>query len=115
MATQITNIPQEVQEQLDRTPDQRKAEMVVRRQARLDAMTVEQRQLLQDRIDRIDAVPMDKRHAFMQASRLGMVAGSIKAQVEEGLKFDDLLDSLDAVETEAVNWLVNQVTAARSK
>ncbi len=115
MAEQIPDIPQAIQERLDRTPAERKAELEARRQARLAAMTAEQRQAAQARIDRINAVPADKRPAFVQASRLAMVARSLKMQIEAGMNFADLIDSLDATETEAVYWLADRVTAERNK
>ena len=108
------NIPQEVQDRLNRTAARRKAERQARRQAQLAAMTPSQRQALQARIDRIEAVPAPKRSAFMQASRLAVTARTIKARVEGGMSMRDVLDSLDTNETAAVNWLTEQVMAIRS-
>ena len=52
MAREIPNIPQGIQDQLSKTPAERKAELLARRQARLDALTPQQRQKVQDRIPR---------------------------------------------------------------
>lgn len=114
MAKQISDIPQNLQERLSKTPAERKADLEARRQVRLDAMTPQQRQAAQDRIDRIDAVPLDNRPALMQASRLAMVARSIRSQVTAGLKLDETLALLTTDEADAVNWLVDQLTAARA-
>ena len=114
MANQIQDVPQAIQERLSRTPAQRKAELEAKRQARLAAMTPQQRQALQARTDRINAVPVKKRPAFAQASRLAAVARSLKVRGEAGMKFADLLGLLDASETEAVAWLADQVIAARN-
>ena len=114
MAKLIPDIPQAIQDRLNRTPAERKAELETRRQARLDALTPEQRQAAQQRIDRIDAVPIDKRPTFVQASRLAMVARSIKSQVDAGLKLNEALAMLNTEEADAVNWLADQVIAERS-
>jgi len=114
MAKQTPDIPQDIQDRLSKTPAERKAELLARRQARLDAMTPQQRQKVQDRIDRIDAVPMTKRPTFMQSSRLAMTAKAIKARVDGGMLLRDVIDALNAEEKAAVDWLVDQVVAARS-
>jgi len=114
MAKLIPDIPQDIQQRLNKTPAERKADLESRRQARLDAMTPQQRQAVQDRIDRIEAVPIDKRPALMQASRLAMVARSIRSQVDAGLRLDEALTLLTADEADAVNWLANQLIAERS-
>lgn len=113
MAKQIQNIPQAIQDRLNRTPAERKAELEAKRQARLAAMTPQQRQEAQQRIDRINAVPVQKRPAFVQASRLAMAARTLRARTEAGMKFEDVFGSLDATETDAVNWLADQVVAVR--
>jgi len=115
MAKQFPEIPQALQDRLNRTPAERKAQLEAKRQARLAVMTPQQRQEAQQRIDRINAVPVQKRPAFIQASRLAMVARTLKARTDAGMKFEDVFGSLDSNETEAVNWLADQVIAARSK
>jgi len=115
MAKQISNIPQAIQDRLNRTPAERKAQLEAKRQARLAAMTPQQRQEAQQRIDRINAVPVQNRPTFIQASRLAVVARTLKARAEAGMKFEDIFGSLDTAETDAVNWLADQVIAARSK
>ena len=114
MAKLIPDIPQDIQQRLNKTPAERKADLESRRQARLDAMTPQQRQAAQDRIDRIEAVPIGKRPALMQASRLAMVARSIRSQVTAGLQLDEALALLTTDEADAVNWLANQLIAERS-
>ena len=114
MAKQTPDIPQDIQDRLGKTPAERKAELLARRQARLDAMTPQQRQKLQARIDRINAVPVAKRRAFMQSNRLAMTAKAIKARVDGGMPVRDVLDALNAEEKATVDWLVDQVIAARS-
>ena len=101
MANQIQDVPQAIQERLSRTPAERKAELEAKRQARLAAMTAEQRQALQARTDRINAVPVKKRPAFAQASRLTAVARSLKVRVEASMKFANLLEMPHAGEAEA--------------
>ena len=107
------DIPQEVQDRLNRTPAQRKAELDAKRQERLDAMTPEERQAAQAHIDRVNAIPDDKRPAFVQGARLAVTAKTIKARVDDGMDLRDVLDLLDVDETAAVDWLADQVTAAR--
>jgi hypothetical protein len=107
------DIPQEVQDRLNRTPAQRKADLDALRQQRLDAMTPEERQAAQAHIDRVNAVPDDKRPAFVQASRLAVTAKTIRAQVETGLGLRDVLDLLNPEEAAAVNWLADAVTTTR--
>ena len=114
MAKLIPDIPQAIQDRLNRTPAERKAELETRRQARLDALTPEQRQTAQERIDRIEAVPTDKRPTFVQASRLAIVARSIRSQVNAGLKLDEALALMNTDEADTVNWLADQVIAERS-
>ncbi len=107
------NIPQEVQDRLNRTPAQRKADLEAKRQARLDAMTPEQRAAAQAHVDRVNAVPDDKRPAFIEGSRLAVTASSIKTSVDGGMNLRDMLDQLNAVEMTAVDWLADAVIAAR--
>ena len=114
MAIPTPNIPPEVQDRLNRTPAQRKADLEAKRQARLDAMTPAQRQAAQAYIDRVNAIPDDKRPAFVEASRLAVTARTIQARVQGGMSMRDVLDSLDATEMAAVDWLANQVTTART-
>ena len=114
MAKQFPEIPQALQDRLNRTPAERKAQLEAKRQARLAVMTPQQRQEAQQRIDRINAVPVQKRPAFIQASRLAMVARTLRARTEAGMKFEDIFGSLDTTETDAVNWLADQVIAARN-
>ena len=108
MAKQIPDIPPDIQDRLGKTPAERKAELLARRQACLDAMTPQQRQKFQDRIDRINAVPVAKRRAFMQSTRLATTAKAIKARVEGGLPMRDVLELLDADEMAALEWLADQ-------
>jgi len=108
------DIPPEVQDRLNRTPVQRKADLEAKRQARLDAMTPEERAAAQAHIDRVDAIPDEKRPAFVQGARLAVTAKTIKARVDGGMDLRDVLDQLDAEETAAVDWLADQVTAART-
>jgi len=108
------DIPQEVQDRLNRTPAQRKADLEAKRQARLDAMTLEERQAAQMQIDRVNAIPDDKRPAFAQASGLAVTAKTIKARVDGGMALRDVLDQLNAEESAAVDWLVSAVTIART-
>ena len=114
MAREIPDIPQDIQQRLNKTPAERKADLEARRQVRLDALTPEQRQAAQQRIDRIEAVPIDKRPTFVQASRLAMVSRSIKSQVDAGLKLDEALALLNTEEADAVNWLADGIVAERS-
>lgn len=107
------DLPQEVQDRLNRTPAQRKADLEAKRQERLDAMTPEERVAAQAQIDRVDAIPDDKRPAFVQGARLAVTAKTIKARVDGGMNLRDVLDQLNAEETAAVDWLVAAVTAAR--
>jgi len=107
------DIPQEVQDRLNRTPAQRKADLDISRQARLDAMTPEERQAALAHIDRVNAVPDDKRPAFIEGSRLAVTVESIKTSVDGGMNLRDVLDQLDASELAAVDWLADAVIAAR--
>jgi hypothetical protein len=110
-----TDIPQDFQERLSKTPAERKADLDARRQARLDAMTPQQRQAAQDRIDRIEAVPIDKRPTLVQTSRLAMVARSIRSQVDAGLQLDEALALLTGEESANVNWLADAIVADRNQ
>ena len=114
MAREMANVPQDIQDRLSKTPAERKAELLARRQARLDALTPQQRQKVQDRIDRISAVPVNKRPSLMQGLRLGSTARAIKARIEGGMSLQDVIDALDTDEKAAVDWLVDQVVAGRS-
>lgn len=114
MAKQTPDMPQDIQDRLSKTPAERKADLLAQRQTKLAAMTPQERQKLQDRADRVEAVPLAKRPAFLHASRLASAAQAIKVRVEGGMPLRDVIDSLDATEKAAVNWLTNQLTAARA-
>lgn len=114
MAKQTPDIPQDIQDRLSKTPSERKADLLARRQTRLAAMTPQERQKLEDRADRVEAVPFTKRPAFLQASRLASAAQAIKARVDGGMPLRDVIDSLDATEKAAVDWLADQLIAERS-
>jgi hypothetical protein len=77
-------------------------------------MTPEERQAAQAHIDRVNAVPDENRPAFVQGARLAVTAKTIKARVEVGMDLRDVLDLLNAEEMAAVNWLADQVAAART-
>jgi len=111
----MANIPQDIQDRLNRTPEQRKAELEARRQARLDAMTPEQRQKVQEQIDRINAVQLDKQPVFVHGWRLLTVARSFQSRAAQGINLTDSLALLTAQEMEAVDWLADQIVAARTK
>ena len=109
-----TGITPNILEPLVKTPAQRRSELESRRQARLAAMTVEERQAAQQRIDRFTAVPVDQRLVFAQAIRFARIANSIKGQVEGGASLTGLLQLLNTEEFADVNWLVDAIVAQRS-
>ena len=109
-----TEITPTILEPLVKTPEQRKAELELRRQSRLAEMTVEEQAAAQQRINRFAALPIDQRPAYLQVERLARIARSVRGQVEGGVSLTGLLALLNTEESTDVNWLVDAIVTQRS-
>jgi len=109
---ELTSAEQQAVERMRMTPAERAAEQQARKQARLDAMTPEVRQVIEDRNARVDAMDPTQRRVFLAGRRLVGTARSLKLEVQKGLSFDEAVASLEQAEAEAVDWLRGKLADA---
>ena len=109
---ELTRAEQQAVERMRMTPAERAAEQQARKQARLDAMTPEVRQIIEDRNALVDAMNPAHRRAFLAGRRLAGTARSLKLEVQKGLSFDEAMASLEQAEAEAVDWLRGKLADA---
>ena len=107
---ELTPAEQQAVERMRMTPADRVAEQQARKEARLDAMAPEVRQVIEERNARVDAMDPSQRRTFLAGRRLAGTARSLKLEVQKGLSFSEAMASLEPAEAEAVDWLRGKLT-----
>jgi len=95
---------QQVVERMRLTPEQRQAEVEARRQERLDTLTPEQKQALEDRESRIAAMTAPQ--------RLAGIARAMRRDAAKGVGLSAALAAVDPVNQADVDWLVGELKKA---
>ena len=106
---ELTASEQEVVERMRMTPEQRQAEVETRRQERLDSLTPEQKQTIEDREARIAAKTAPQRRAYLAGQRIAGIARALRRDAAKGVAFSDALTAVDPVNKPDVDWLVGEV------
>ena len=106
---ELTATEQQVVERMRMTPEERQAEVETRRQERLDSLTPEQKQALEDREARVAAMNAPQRRAYLAGQRLAGIARALRRDAAKGVALADALTAVDPVNKPDVDWLVGEV------
>lgn len=125
MAEQITGTPG--RQTMELTPSEqqavgrmrmsaadRAAEQEARKQARLDAMAPEVRQVIEYRNTRVAAMTHVERRNYFAGQRLAGLARSLRHEAQQGVSLADALAAIEPGNRADVDWLTSQLTAARA-
>ena len=106
---ELSAAEQAIIERMRMTPEERQAEVEARRQERLDALTPEQKQFLEEREARIAAMTAPERRAYLAGQRLAGIARAMRRDAAKGVGLTEALAAVEAVNQADVNWLVGEV------
>jgi ABC-type lipopolysaccharide export system ATPase subunit len=106
---ELSAAEQAVVERMRMTPQERQAEIEARRQERLDALTPEQRQALEEREARIAAMTAPQRRAYLAGQRLAGIARAMRRDAAKGVGLAEALAAVDPVSKPDVDWLVGEL------
>jgi len=106
---ELTATEQQAVERMRMTPEQRQAEVEARHQERLDSLTPEQKQAVEDREARISAMTAPQRRAYLAAQRLAGIARALRRDAAKGVALADALTAVDPANQADVDWLVGEV------
>jgi len=120
MAEQVTGTPgrqmmeltpaeQEAVERMRMSPADRAAEQAARKQARLDAMAPEVRQVIEQRNARVEAMTHSERRTYLAGQRLAGLAHSLRHGVQQGLSLAEALAAVEPANQGDVDWLVGEL------
>lgn len=107
---QLTPAEQRIIERVRMTPAERRAEQDARRQARLDAMTSEQRQAEEQRAAKLAAMTPGERRTFFAGNRLAGMAKMLKRETEYGVSLVQIVASQETEDAEFIAWLGGKLT-----
>lgn len=107
---ELTASEQEVVERMRMTPEQRQVEVETRRQERLDSLTPEQKQAVEDREARIEAMTAPQRRAYLAGQRLAGIARALRRDAAKGVGLVDALAAVEPASKPDVDWLVGELT-----
>jgi hypothetical protein len=106
---ELTAAEQAVVERMRMTPEERQAEVEARRQERLDALTPEQKQALEEREARVAAMTAPQRRAYLAGQRLVGIARAMRRDAAKGVGLADALAAVELANQADVDWLVGEV------
>ncbi|HOQ61481.1 MAG TPA: hypothetical protein PKZ08_12730 [Vicinamibacterales bacterium] len=109
---ELSATEQQVVERMRLTPEQRQAEVEARRQERLDSLTPEQKQAVEDREARIAAMTVPQRRAYMAGQRIAGVARALRRDAAKGAGLAAALAAVDPANRSDVDWLVGELKKA---
>jgi len=107
---ELTPAEQEAVERMRMSPADRAAEQAARKQARLDAMAPEVRQVIEQRNARVEAMTHAERRNYLAGQRLAGLARSLRHEVEQGLSLSDAVAGIESAQVADLNWLVDELT-----
>jgi len=107
---ELTPAEQEAVERMRMSPADRAAEQAARKQARLDAMAPEIRQVIEQRNARVEAMTHTERRNYLAGQRLAGLARSLRHEVQQGLSLSDAVAGIESAQVEDLNWLVGELT-----
>lgn len=106
---ELTPGEQAVVERLRMSPEDRQAEVEARRQERLELLTPEQKQAVEDRQARIETMTASQRRAYMAGQRLAGIARMLRHDAAKGVSLADSLAAVEAASRQDVDWLVGEI------
>ncbi len=109
---ELSTTEQQEVERMRMTPEQRHAEVEARRQERLDSLTPEQQQAVEDREARIAAMTAPQRRAYMSGQRVAGIARALRRDAAKGVDLATALAAVDPVNQADVDWLVGELKKA---
>jgi len=109
---ELSATEQQVVERMRLTPEQRQAEAEARRQERLDSLTPEQKQAVEDREARLAAMAAPERRAFMSGQRIAGIARALRRDAAKGAGLAAALAAVDPANRSDVDWLVGELKKA---
>ena len=107
---ELTPAEQAAVERMRMSPADRAAEQAARKQARLDAMAPEVRQVIEQRNARVEAMTHTERRNYLAGQRLVGLARSLRHEVQRGLSLSDAVAGIEAAQADDLNWLVGELT-----
>lgn len=106
---ELTPAEQQAVERMRMSPADRAAEQQARRQARLDVMAPEVRQVVEERTARVEAMTHAERRTYLAGQRLAGLARSLRHEVQQGLSLTDAFAAVEPISQPDVDWLVGEV------
>lgn len=106
---ELSAAEQAVIERMRMTPEERQAELETRRKERLDALTPEQKQALEEREARVAAMTAPQRRAYLAGQRLAGIARAMRRDAAKGVGLAETLAAVEPANQADVDWLVGEV------
>ena len=106
---ELTPAEQEAVERMRMSPADRAAEQAARKQARLDGMSPEVRQVIEQRNARVEAMTHAERRNYLAGQRLAGLARSLRYEVQQGLSLGDAIAGIESAQVDDLNWLVGEL------
>jgi len=107
---ELTSAEKQAVERMRMSPADRAAEQAARKQARLDAMAPDVRQVIEERNARVEAMTHSERRNYLAGQRLVGLARSLRHEVQQGLSLSDAVAGVEAAQVDDLNWLVGELT-----
>ena len=107
---ELTTAEQAAVERMRMSPADRATEQAARKQARLDAMAPEVRQVIEQRNARVEAMTHTERRSYLAGQRLAGLARSLRHEVQQGLSLSDAVAGIESAQADDLNWLVGELT-----
>jgi hypothetical protein len=109
---ELTPAEQEAVERMRMSSADRAAEQAARKQARLDAMAPEVRQVIEQRNSRVEAMTHAERRSYLAGQRLAGLARSLRHEVQQGLSLSDAVAGIEPALAADLDWLVGELKKA---
>ena len=106
---ELTAAEQQAIERMRMSPADRAAEQQTRKQARLDAMSPEVRQVIEGRTARVEAMTHPQRRNYLAGQRLAGLARSLRHEVQQGLSLTEAVAGIEPALTDDLNWLIGEL------
>ena len=106
---ELTPAEQRAVERMRMSPADRATEQQDRKQARLDAMAPEVRQVIEDRTARVEAMTHPQRRNYLAGQRLAGMARSLRHEVQQGLSLADAVSGIEPAQADDLTWLVGEL------
>jgi len=106
---ELTPAEQQAVERMRMSPADRATEQQTRKQARLDAMAPEVRQVIEERTARVEAMTHAQRRNYLAGQRLAGLARSLRHEVQQGLSLTEAIAEIEPPLADDLTWLVGEL------